>query len=123
MPIADASAQELLEALDHINVLLACTTPAAIGQLATMRFRVMRALISFLAKLDERCSRLRSSASEHERALARTIEQEVFQLRSLVNAHVSRWTPNAIKADLASYKTASDQLQHAMRKVAAHPTT
>jgi hypothetical protein len=92
-------------------------TPIAIGQLASLRVRVMRSLIGYLARLDERCSRLRLSTNEDEKVLSRTIQKDVQELRSLVNSHVSHWTPTAVLADPSAYRTASDHLQQAMRKV------
>lgn len=121
MPISE-SAQELLEALDNINVLLACKTPLAVAQLASMRVRVMKLLISFLSFLDERCRQSSLSGTTEDKATARLIQKDVADLRLLINSHVMRWSPDAIRTDPVAYKIASDTLQRNIRKVLIHAT-
>lgn len=118
MPVLE-SAQDFVEALDNINVLLACTTPLALGQLASMRVRVMKLLIIFLKFLDERCRQSLLSGITENKATARLIQKDVADLRLLINSHVTRWSPDTIRTDPAAYKIASDTLQCNIRNILA----
>lgn len=122
MPTSEPAFQDLLEALDSITALLARFTPKDLGQLASLRVRVMRSLTSFLKLQDERCGQLLLSSSTENKATARQIKKEMSDLRSLISAHVMRWSPDAIKADLACYKEASNHLQRNIRNILRHPT-
>jgi len=114
--------QDLLEALDNISALLACTTPLTMGQLASMRVRVMKSLIIFLSLLDERCRQSILSGTTENKTTARMIQKNVTDLRLLTNSHVTCWSPDAIRTDPVAYKIASDTLQRSIRKVLIHAT-
>jgi hypothetical protein len=122
VPTSEIDFQDLLEALDNITALLTRFTPKDLGQLASLRVRVMRSLTSFLKLQDERCSQLLLSSSTENKATARQIKKEVSDLRALISAHVARWSPDAIKTDPVCYKEASNNLQRNIRNILRHPT-
>lgn len=121
MPVSE-SAQDLIEALDNINALLACTTPLALGQLASMRVRVMKLMIGFLGYLDDRCRQSLLTGTTENKLIARLIQRDVTDLRLLINSHVTHWSPDAIRTNPAAYKIASDTLQQNIRRVLAYAT-
>jgi len=111
------SAQSLSDSLDNINFLLSCATPIVVGQLPSLRVRAMKALIKFLSLLDERCRQALLSGSAENKTATRLIQRDVADLRLLVNSHVTRWSPDAIRADPPGYKIASNHLQDKMRNI------
>lgn len=110
--------KELVEALDQINIVVSRLTAQTVSDLIPLRVRVMRPLTAHLTALDKLSASLRLG-SDSDKELAKKIEAEVRSLRQMVNSHIAHWTPSAIANDLRSYKSASDNLQRSMRRVAS----
>jgi hypothetical protein len=114
MTTMNVSAEDLLAAMGRVLEVCKRLTPTDLSELLTLRFKSGRALTSFLDGVDERCATLRrGTAPQAERCVA--LQLRVATLRNRVSAHITRWNPAAIAADIQAYKDAVHLLQREMR--------
>ena len=119
MSTIDVAARDLLTAMDLVLEAMKHMTASNLADLLSTRFKSRVTLGTFLKALEERCAALRNGSGA-EVAMCKSLDHKVAALGPMLHAHISKWNPTAISADVNGYKDAVGYMQRDIRSIITH---